>query len=675
MHLLLDRSKLRTLVFVIALAVALAGKHCRLGNGGYWPHVVAALTSAQRRAIVLSRIRKGMLLSQEAKHNVTAAEEACGIWESVLSRPSSSSSSSLITQDVLSLSKTLYASCLVRVGRDAEAVNVYESCLCGTKHDSENQWRLAKARCLQRLLRYSDAATEYTRVVSDADASDCAASEVQQARMGAATCILRGIGDVVRAREVLVSATKDVPGGAEELMLSVCLEYLETGDERRAVRMLQKNLLAIEENNGNDSDKNNNTETPTMFVFYRWILTALERNQCRNNHPENQESSPSLESAEQVTPIKRNFEARYLFMELIRINTSPLDDPDLYRLDDKIELHNLLTRATTEEESQRIIGDLVTSSTSYWPDGFVLPAEASNLKENRSNDSELWISKSRAGYGSHGNRIATLAEAREELNAVIKNADEPTKEETDEEPYLLQRMVDPLVLLQGYKFSLRIYVVYFSPDEAYISTRGLVKLASTQLQMEHTDDHRDASMHMTNSGRETVMRQENLEYLWKELDGDAPREELWRDICHVAADTLLYRYPLQTASLGVDRHSTREVWARRRESWGIPKILGLDFVVREEEENNDTDHQGQRRTTTPWLVEVNRFPGLEPRDEDDRKIKYKVVRDAWKKAWERLDLVANEGNGRFGFDGSIFDSLCDDTESSLERLQLNARKQ
>jgi hypothetical protein len=125
----------------------------------------------------------------------------------------------------------------------------------------------------------------------------------------------------------------------------------------------------------------------------------------------------------------------------------------------------------------------------------------------------------------------------------------------------------------------------------------------------------------------------------------------------------------------VDRHSTREVWARRRESWGIPKILGLDFVVREEEENNDTDHQGQRRTTTPWLVEVNRFPGLEPRDEDDRKIKYKVVRDAWKKAWERLDLVANEGNGRFGFDGSIFDSLCDDTESSLERLQLNARKQ
>ena len=68
----------------------------------------------------------------------------------------------------------------------------------------------------------------------------------------------------------------------------------------------------------------------------------------------------------------------------------------------------------------------------------------------------------------------------------------------------------------------------------------------------------------------------------------------------------------------------------------------------------------------PWLVEVNRFPGLEPRDEDDRKIKYRVVRDAWKKASERM-----------GIPGSIFESLSygerDDERSSLEPLQLKQK--
>ena len=72
----------------------------------------------------------------------------------------------------------------------------------------------------------------------------------------------------------------------------------------------------------------------------------------------------------------------------------------------------------------------------------------------------------------------------------------------------------------------------------------------------------------------------------------------------------------------------------------------------------------------PWLVEVNRFPGLEPRDEDDRKIKYKIVQDAWKKASERLSM-SSEGGNAFGFDSTIFDLLDEsDTESSLERLEL-----
>mmetsp|Transcript_1942 Transcript_1942/g.4053 ORF Transcript_1942/g.4053 Transcript_1942/m.4053 type:complete len:240 (+) Transcript_1942:3-722(+) len=239
-------------------------------------------------------------------------------------------------------------------------------------------------------------------------------------------------------------------------------------------------------------------------------------------------------------------------------------------------------------------------------------------------------------------------------------------------------MVDPLLLLRGYKFSLRIYVVFFSSDEAYISSKGLVKLASkalaTTADETHTNTDIDASMHMTNSGRESVMRQEDLDYLWRELDGKGiERDELWRGICGVAADTLLVRYPERIASLtnaagDLDPEAlraTKQTWKDRRKEWGIPKILGLDFVV-----------EASSTNPTPWLVEVNRFPGLEPRDEEDRKIKHRVVRDAWKKASERLSVPV-EGRGQNQcsfFDHTVFDSLCvgdgEEETSSLERLRL-----
>ena len=778
---------------------------------------VAALTTAQRRAIVLSKIRNGMLLSQEAKHNVTAAEEACRVWESILSRPSVvSSSSSIITQDVLSLSKTLYASCLVRVGRDLEAISVYDSCL--TDYDSHQKediaatgsssrdgikWRLAKARCLQRLLKYSDAAEEFSRVVADAERKDNNSAvseskeEQEQARMGAATCILRSTGDVASARKILgevststraesTSESRAIPFvPSDALLLASCLEYLETGNDDLAVNRLQEVL----DDDALDASKIKGTPT-TSFLLYRWILATLKRNHRHHKKQpgtEDESASPQAGKEKTIASLSTTLDPNDLFMELIRINTSPLDDPDLLRLDDKIELHNLLT--TTVKGRSRIAGELSPSPlTSYWPDGLVLPAQSTEWKgtvgrhrDDDADSSSLWIAKSRAGYGSHGNRILTLAEANEEINGSIADdeTNNPARKEkqiqiqTETEPYLLQRMIDPLMLLNGYKFSLRIYVVYFSSDEAYISSKGLVKLASEPLLLVDDGDddessnndngksksatsknHRtaDPSMHMTNSGRETVMQQEDLEYLWSAMgSSSAEKEELWKDICRASAETLLLRYPERIASfdrteldsqlevdsdrvlvrerkrayktwkdvcreaaetliasfdrtkldsqleVDSDRVLVRErkrAWKTRREQWGIPKILGLDFVVQQQDVANSTKKQ-------PWLVEVNRFPGLEPRDEDDRKIKYRIVRDAWLKASERhatsrtmvptkdgddkggsggdCDMNNDSGEDRHALllDGTLFELLScgerDGAESSLERLQLETQ--
>ena len=685
-------------VAVASATVFLATNH--LSGRGACPSCVAALTLTQRRAIALSRIRRGMLLSQEAKHNVTAAEEACGVWENVLSKiSSSSSSSSIVADDVLSLSKSLYASCLVRVGRDAEAVSIYDSCLAGNNNNNDDdddeerseatttEWRLARARCLQRLLRYSDATEEYSRVVAalvpaagandlvrsnDDDDDDgggehtATATRLREARLGAATCILRSTGDVPRARDILADATEDAASAdTDVLLLSSCLDYFETGNGAEAIDRLEDVLST--------SDK------PASFLLYRWILASLKRNQQRETLGERIESgsfSASKEPKNTTTTTEgtTTIETKDLFMELIRINTSPLDDPGLLRLDDKIELHGLLRSLPTDS----------STASSYWPDGFILPVESTILSErpirpDDEEESELWIAKSRAGYGSHGNRILTLGEARKEIDGAVVDgkARTPTGKASEAgrdtaEPYLLQRMIDPLMLLGGgYKFSLRIYVVSFSSDEAYISSRGLVKLASAPLfddagggtRRDSDNDTgvlRDAARHMTNSGRETVMRQEDLNYLWSELDDEDERERLWGDICGVAADVLGRRYHPSAPE-------ENRAWKHRRESLGIPKILGLDFVV-------DATHR------KPWLVEVNRFPGLEPRDEDDRTIKYRVVGDAWKKASERLAPPSNEGTRGYDenglSDGTLFESLsCDEgcpTKSSLERLRLDA---
>jgi tetratricopeptide (TPR) repeat protein len=662
--------------------------------------------------IVFSKIRYGMRLSEQAKNNVTAAEEACSIWEEVLPSSIASSSSSFISPDIISLSKTLYASCLVRVGRDGDAISVYDSCLDNRNHNDKDRknipqqqqqqqiikWRLAKAQCLQRLLRYTDAAEEYIVAINDnINSKDNDNDSEEKARTGAATCIVRSTGNITRALDILLSTTNTTntdTNTRSSVLLSYCLDYIETGKVDRAVDQLN-HALTTATDNADDEDallasSSSSSSSSSMFLLYRWILAGLRRKK------QNKDSKLGL--FDTPRPVKHKYsqnESEEHFMELIRINTSPLDDPNLVRLDDKIELHNLL--------SNQISG----VSSSSWPEGYILPDRFSELEDillqrqkeyngkiesGHTVNSSLWISKSRSGYGSHGNRLLTHTELSEEIITSRCDDDDDDDDDDDEgmktsinvttdntEPYLLQRMIDPLLLLQGYKFSLRIYVVYFSTDEVYISSKGLVKLASLPLLLENGNNVKeeeeeeeenpgtirarsslDASMHMTNSGRETFMQQHDLDYLWTQLaerNNDCrSSSDLWVDICNAAANTLLVRFPefreQESAENNPLEQKKKQVWKDRREEFGIPKILGLDFVV------DDTNLK-------PWLVEVNRFPGLEPRDEMDSKIKYQIVRDAWMKAIERLMLVEED----HAYFNNIFESLSNDGPgSSLQRL-------
>jgi hypothetical protein len=586
-------------------------------SGPFDVAVTSSPESQKETVSLMDKVWLGLKFSQNAPNNITAAENACHIWEDLFR--SNERHPSALSPQVFKLAKTLYASCLVRIGRDSDAIKTYNECLrafgdntISTREDV-SFWRLSKAKCHQRLLEYSHSLEEYLLVANQ-----------EQALSGATTCAMR-LGNVSLAQHILSSDNKResiLPGlssqGISEASFSLaCLNaiigYILDGDSTQAVDQLSQFFTKRD------------TRRSGMFL-YQWVLCKL-----LGDAPNYQ----SHASIRHMLHSRLPSSAEERFMELIRINACPFDDPNLVYLDDKVELHEMLTTIRND-------------TSSFWPSGMILPTELPRLKQiltgsSATDLSSLWILKSKSGYGSHGNRILTLSEGVGEWGFHDLSVSET-------EPILLQQMVDPLYLLDGYKFSLRIYVVYFSSTEMYISTTGLVKVASKSLV---PTTYLDSRMHLTNSGRESSMQQYNLDYLWKTL-GKEVASALWDDICEVTTTVLLKYYSKMLAKKkdGDTWQSKGTQWNLRRENLGIPKILGLDFVV---EDNCGTG------PPKAWLVEVNRFPGLEPRDEMDRIVKTQVVWEAWKKAAERVDTIEC---------AFLAKNWCVNTGTSLQRISL-----
>ena len=295
-------------------------------------------------------------------------------------------------------------------------------------------------------------------------------------------------------------------------------------------------------------------------------------------------------------------------LDLAALNQCPLDDPRLIHLDDKVLLHQLLLSKDTSK---------------FWPVGFVLPGERSKLRSyaKEVDIASPWILKERAGYGSHGNQVVSL--------------DEILSEDTDEEDQMLcQQIVHPPLLFDGRKFSMRVYVIGVDGvdegDETqfYISSDGLAKLASDPY------DCSSGEAFMTNSGLGEGDNAVQLDFqeLRREFEKKGwDYDLLWKGIVDSTRSTMqAYRSCCKEEGSSSDQRrnlcrllSTRSL---------VPKILGLDFLV--------DNHQ------KPWLIEVNRFPGLEPRGSSDEAVKHRVVREAWDLACQvAFDAEAKVGKG------------------------------
>jgi hypothetical protein len=203
---------------------------------------------------------------------------------------------------------------------------------------------------------------------------------------------------------------------------------------------------------------------------------------------------------------------------------------------------------------------------------------------------------------------------------------------------LCQEMVEPPLLIHGRKFSMRVYVYYFlnentgSPASVYVSRLGLVKVASVSHSEYNSGFNSDYErIHMTNSGREETMLQFDFEFLRKQFDEKSLSfDKFWSNL-RQSIGTLMENYESLVSQQLSETPSTAHLRSRLA-SLGLPKILGLDYLVR----------VTSSKQASPILIEVNRFPGLEARGEDDEAVKTSVVQDAWICAARRLGIAIRD---------------------------------
>lgn len=558
--------------------------------------------SAMVMPSVTSQIRLAIDLTSKANLDPAYADDACKVWSSILDTSIDGNDVPLpLPLDAMSCAHALYASALVRIGRDKEAIIEYDHSLvflkrCGMSDKqatkAEVDIRMGKGKSLQRRFRYREAMHVFMKV-----AERCVSEKMKPYRFDAvrraALCSMR-VGDVDAAINILeqVEQSQDpsIPGFLGTLLL---LKSQKNTSDEKAYRLLQ---YASEESSS---------------PIYKWLHYTSSKKE-----PNDRPFAVRLNKADDS------------ILNFAEYNNSPFDDSDLLNLDDKILLHSVITSIP------------LSSKKGISPKGYVLPQElqlfSEECKTKLDKDGKKWMLKDRAGYGSHGNRIVS---AREVISAYKTNND-------NSEAVLCQQIVESPMLIDGRRFSLRIYVVYFPEGilpsvngisrkeaEILLSSEGLVKLASVEYCDGNSESHDLDDQYMTNSGRGDgrTSQQYDLQFLREEFDkNNVSFDEVWKSI-QISIQMVMERYLfLQSEQLSTnnsqsdDKNDTIFIHTTHRRISTIPKILGFDFIL-------DSTHN-------VWLLEVNRFPGLEPRSSMDSAVKHAVIYDAWIAATDRLGL-------------------------------------
>ncbi|OQR98893.1 hypothetical protein ACHHYP_07619 [Achlya hypogyna] len=196
------------------------------------------------------------------------------------------------------------------------------------------------------------------------------------------------------------------------------------------------------------------------------------------------------------------------------------------------------------------------------------------------------------------------------------------------EPCVVQRYVHNPLLLDGFKFDLRIYVLVLSVDplRVHIFRNGLARLCTTPFERPTKKNLHLPRMHLTNyainkkakdfikSSDETKGSKRSLAFVMRFLQSRGlDPNVVWAEVCDIILKTLLAVQPRLQSSyrsfFGVDA-------AKGRTEWGAAafEILGFDVML---------DDQGKA-----WLFEVNHAPSFAGEAQLDRDIKTPLIDQA-----------------------------------------------
>lgn len=280
--------------------------------------------------------------SKSGQSSIDAAHTACSRWESILLDQNSSSASLFLPAPVQTLCCAMYASCLVRIGRDDRAIGVFEQALlliANREDPSARDLLLGKAKAHQRLLQYSEAFETYSELVQLArnnkvplDISDV---------IGAVTCSLR-LQQPQQANEILSSTCDFLEKEQAEEMESEHREQLQRDSTEVKIFLsilhhCMKPSTFLQQRNKNAIEKRIRPTISSLrneYPLYVWLNDSVLLESI-------QQGAASIGS-ENSLDAKSIQKANDAFLALMKINQSPWDDPCLLQLDDKVLFQDMV---------------------------------------------------------------------------------------------------------------------------------------------------------------------------------------------------------------------------------------------------------------------------------------------------------------------------------------------
>ncbi|KAJ1481002.1 tubulin-tyrosine ligase family-domain-containing protein [Baffinella frigidus] len=248
----------------------------------------------------------------------------------------------------------------------------------------------------------------------------------------------------------------------------------------------------------------------------------------------------------------------------------------------------------------------------FYPRSYILPGGYGDFKADFAASKEIWIWKPQASARGIGIKVVT------KMDQVSKT-----------KPGIVQAYLSSPLLIDGYKFDIRVYAVAtsFNPLKLYIFSNGLVRFSTKRYcKVKRNSKDRSRFMHLTNysvnkksadfearvdADMEACTGSKwSLLALWKHLREvrgmtTAEVDKVWSDMKEVVSKTFISaegHFNMQMGLLSLKRHNCFEIW-------------GVDILL--------------DAKLKPWLVEVNTCPDLSASSPLDRAIKGALFSDTF----------------------------------------------